>query len=64
MWEIFSFGKCKVLTAILLPHSTVLLYIAYKHYFLHVGDQPYSELVNTVLLSSIMAGYRLKSPKG
>ena len=33
-------------------------------FFLHVGERPYSELGNTVLLSSIMAGYRLKFPKG
>jgi len=34
------------------------------HYFLLAGDLPYSELGNTVILSRVMAGYRLDCPQG
>ena len=65
LWEIFSFGKCISSIALsVFPYSTVLLYIASKHHFLHVGDLPYSELGNTVILSRVMAGYRLDCPEG
>ena len=31
---------------------------------MHAGDLPYSELGNTVILSRVMAGYRLDCPQG
>ena len=48
--------------------------ITHMHYFLYAcilitscmsaGDLPYSELGNTVILSRVMAGYRLDCPQG
>ena len=32
--------------------------------YVYTGDLPYSELGNTVILSRVMAGYRLECPEG
>ena len=33
-------------------------------FVIHTGDLPYSELGNTVILSRVMAGYKLDCPQG
>ena len=59
-----SISRSDVHIALLVHHFINLLVLVASKQFLYSGKVPYKELGNTVILSSVLAGYRLDSPDG